>query len=273
MQLRLAVAHAPIEERIEALNKMIEQDQKNSDLFLKRGELYSSHEEWSAAVADFERASKLSPDLAVVDMYLGKMLLASGRLVQAEKALTRFISQVPNHAEAHVMLASVLVQLGRRRAAAEKYTRAIKLCPSPAPRLYLERAKALIDEGDGYVDEALRGLDEGLHRLGPIITLQLYAIDLELKKKQFDAALLRLEQITAKASRKETWLARKGDILEKAGRSDQALVAFDSALAAVQKLPVHRRSTQVMTQLKDRVVKSQNRLVVALQLNKRSGKE
>ncbi len=266
VQLRLAVAHAPIEERIEALNKMIEQDQKNADLFLKRGELHSSHEDWSAAVADFERASELSPDLAAVDMSLGRLLFASGRLVQAEEALTRFISQVPNHAGAHVTLARVLVQLDRRRAAAEEYTRAIKLYSSPAPGLYLERAKALIDEGDGHVDEALRGLDEGIHRLGPIITLRLYAIDLELKKNRFDAALLRLEHITAKASRKETWLARKGDVLEKAGRTDQALVAFASALVAIQKLPAHRQNTQAMMQLKTHVIEVQKRLEAAIKL-------
>jgi tetratricopeptide (TPR) repeat protein len=270
--LRLAVAHAPVEERIEALNKMIDQDQKNADLFLERGGLYSSHGEWTPAVADFERAAELNPDLAEVDMYLGRMFLASGRPVQAEKALKRFLLQVPNHAEARVTLAMALVKLGRRREAVVEYTRAIKLCPSPAPRLYLERAKALIDEGDGYVDEALRGLDEGIQKLGPIITLQLYAIDLELKKNQFDAALLRLEHITAKASRKETWLAQKGDILEKAGRTDQALVAFTSALAAIQKLPAHRKSTQTMTQLKARVIESQNRLMVTLKSNKDSEK-
>ncbi len=219
-------------------------------------------------LADFERVAEINPDLAEVDMSLGRMFLASGRPVQAEEAFKRFILQVPNHAEARVTLAMALVQLDRRREAVVEYTRAIKLCPSPTPGLYLERAKTLIDEGDGYVDEALRGLDEGIHRLGPIITLQLYAIDLELKKNQFDAALIRLEQITEKASRKETWLARRGDILEKAGRADQALVAHASALAAIQKLPAHRRSTQTMTQLKAHVIAAQNRLMVTLNLNK-----
>ncbi len=266
MQLRLAVAHAPIEERIEALNKMIEQDQKNADLFLKRGELFSSHEEWSAAVADFERASELSPDLTVVDMYLGRMFLASGRLVQAEEALSRFVSQVPNHADARVTLAMTLVQLGRRREAVDEYTCAIKLGPDPAPRLYLERAKTLVDEGD--VDEALRGLDDGIHRLGPIITLQLYAIDLELKRNQFDTALLRLERIAARASRKETWLARKGDVLEKAGRAEQALVAFTSALVAIKNLPAHRQNTQAMMQLKTHVIEARNRLEATLKIIK-----
>ncbi len=272
VQLRLAVAHAPIEERIEALTKMIEKDQKNADLFLKRGGLYSSHREWTSAVADFERVAEIDPDLAEVDMSLGRMFLASGSLVQAEEALKRFILRVPNHAEARVTLATVLVQLDRRREAVVEYTRAIKLCPNPAPRLYLERAKALIDEGDGYVDEALRGLDEGIQRLGPIITLQLYAIDLELKKNQFDAALVRLEHITAKASRKETWLARQGDILEKAGRTDQALVAFTSALAAIQKLPANRQNTQTMIQLKTRVIEAQNRLTVTLKSDKEKEK-
>ncbi len=120
VQLRLAVAHAPVEERIEALTKMIEQDQKNADLFLKRGGLYSSHEEWSAAVVDFERASELNPDLAAVDMYLGRMFLASGRPEQSEEALKRFLLQVPNHAEARVTLAMALVQLGRRMEAVEE---------------------------------------------------------------------------------------------------------------------------------------------------------
>ena len=272
VQLRLAVAHAPIEERIEALTKMIEKDQKNADLFLKRGGLYSTHREWTSSVADFERAAELNPDLVAVDMSLGRMFLASGRPVQAEEALKRFILRVPNHAEARVTLATALVQLDRRREAVVEYTHAIKLCPSPAPRLYLERAKALIDEGDGYVDEVLRGLDEGIQKLGPVITLQLYTIDLELKKNQFDAALVRLEQITAKASRKETWLARKGDILEKAGRADQALVAFASALEAIQKLPTHRQNTQAIMQLKAHVIEAQNRLMVTLKSNKENEK-
>ncbi len=272
VQLQLAVAHAPVEERIDALTKMIEKDQKNADLLLERGGLYSSHGEWTLSVADFEHAAELNPDLAEVDMYLGRMFLASGRPVQAEEALKRLIFRVPNHAEARVTLATALVQLGRRREAVEEYTRAIKLCPSPTPRLYLERAKTLIDEGYGYIDEALCGLNEGILRLGPIITLQLYAIDLELKKNQFDAALVRLEQITAKASRKETWLARQGDILEKAGRADQALVAHASALAAIQKLPAHRQGTQTMTQLKAHVIESQNRLTVALKSNRENDK-
>src|SRR2546429_3401664 len=45
------------------------------------------------------------------------------------------------------------------------------------------RDRALAAEGGDHLDEALRGLDEGIKRLGPIVTLELYAIDLELDRK------------------------------------------------------------------------------------------
>ena len=53
------------------------------------------------------------------------------------------------------------------------------------------------------IDEALRGLDEGINQLGPVVTLQLLAIDLELRRKSYDAALTRLDLIAAESERKE----------------------------------------------------------------------
>src|SRR2546429_3108060 len=51
------------------------------------------------------------------------------------------------------------------------------------------RDRALAAEGGDHLDEALRGLDEGIKRLGPIVTLEFYAIDLELAHKRYDSAL------------------------------------------------------------------------------------
>jgi len=55
--------------------------------------------------------------------------------------------------------------------------------------LEVGRDRALAAEGGDHLDEALRGLDEGIKRLGPIVTLELYAIDLELAHKRYDSAL------------------------------------------------------------------------------------
>ena len=103
------------------------------------------------------------------------------------------------------------------------------------------------------VDEALRGLDEGLRRLGPLTTLQLFAIDFELANNRYEAALARLETITAQSPRKEPWLARRGEILEQAGRAAQARLAYEQALAAIESLPARHRTTEATAKLEAQI--------------------
>jgi predicted negative regulator of RcsB-dependent stress response len=83
--------------------------------------------------------------------------------------------------------------------------------------------------------------------------LQLFAIDLELKQKNVDGALARLEKVAEKSPRKESWLVRRGEILVQAGRSVEAKQAFESALAALDKLPPTRRNVPAMLELQRRI--------------------
>ena len=131
--------------------------------------------------------------------------------------------------------------------------RTISLKPShyaqpPEPELYLERAQVL-GEDKRYVHEALRGLDEGIKRLGPLVTLELAAIEIELRRKNYDAALTRLDLIAAQSERKEMWLVRRGEILKAAGRNEEAHVAFNAALVAIESLPSARRQSRAITAL------------------------
>ena len=123
---------------------------------------------------------------------------------------------------------------------------------SPPP-IYLERARALAKAEAENLRDAVRGLDEGLARLGPVVTLQLLALDLELQMPDYPAALSRLDAITLHATRKEMWLARRGDVLQQAGREADAKVAWEAALAALAQLPPQRRDTRAMKALESRV--------------------
>ena len=58
--------------------------------------------------------------------------------------------------------------------------------------------------------------------LGEPVTLQLFAVDLEVQRERWDAALERIDRIAARSARQETWLLRRGEILEQAGRSEAA---------------------------------------------------
>ena len=246
---QLVTAHAPIKERISELNKQLEQDPNNIELYLARGELFRIHKEWSASEADFKRVIKLDQEDIEVHLYLGRMFLSSGRLRKAESELKHYLEYMPGNNLARVELAQILLALDRRLDAIKEYTRAINSHPQPSQDWYLQRAKALSEGGDPYLEEALNGLDQGIQRLGPLVSLQLYAISLELKKGLYNEALVRLDQVAAQSSRKETWLVRRAEILAKAGRNDKAMDALNNALTALHSLPQHRRNTKAMLKL------------------------
>jgi len=153
------------------------------------------------------------------------------------------VQVLDGHYEALLTRARVLAKLDDRTNAARDFTAALAMSSIPEPELYLERANVQ------PVDEALRGLDDGINKLGPVVTLQIAAIELELRRKNYDGALARLDQITAQSERKEAWLVKRGEILKLAGRDDEARAAFNAALVAIEALPPAYRQSRAVTAL------------------------
>lgn len=244
-----ARAHEGLHEQIVAITARITRDPKNAALYLQRGELYRLHRDWARAAADYDRVSRLQPSLTIVDLGRGKMFLESRRFQQAKFVLDRFLRQQPRHVEGLITRGRVLAKIRSRLEAAKDFTEALALAPEP--ELYLERAQVLAGD-ERYLQEALRGLDEGIKQLGPLVTLELAAIDLELRWNNYDAALTRLDVITRQSERKETWLVRRGEILKAAGRHEEARKAFSAAIVAIESLPPERRQSRAMTALEHR---------------------
>jgi predicted Zn-dependent protease len=218
-------------------------------LYLKRAELYRIHREWNSASSDYQKARQLDPKIDTVDFLAGRMLLESEKFEQARILLDRYLSKHPDEPEPLLVRARVKAALGKHRESAQDYTHAIARYPEPKPDHYIERARALAAAGDHGVEDAIAGLNEGIQKLGPTITLELLAIDLEVKVRRYDAALSRLDSILAQAPRKETWLVRKAEILAQAGRKKEAREEFAKALNALQSLPPQYRSTRAMEEL------------------------
>lgn len=241
-------AHGDVHLRIALVTEQIAKDPDNARLFLERGELHREHQDWKAAAADYDRAAQMDPKLAVVDFCRAKMLADSGQWPAARAKLDGCLAGNPQDAQAFVARARVLVKLGERKSAAADFTRGIELSREPQPEFFLERAQALV--ADGEVNEALRGLDEGVKRLGPIVTFQLAAIDLNVAQKNYAAALARLDTILSQAARKESWLAKRGDIESLMGRAADARQSYEAAQAALGALPLRIQKNQAMLDLK-----------------------
>lgn len=246
-------AHGDFHTLITSANQDIEKDPKNPELYLRRGELYRLHQQYDSAQADFNTAETLSPGLPSLDLYRARLLLDTGWPLSARAHLDRFLATITNHTEAFMLRSRAWLKLGQPLYAAEDLSRAIAVMPEGAPDLYIERAHSLAEAGSDYLETALQGLDEGMKRMGPLVTLQLTAIDLELRRKNPDAALARIDVVMQSSPRKESWLARKGEILLQAGRPEEARKSYESALEALNKLPPGRRNVPAVKDLERRI--------------------
>lgn len=248
-----ARGHADLLLQIEDMTKQIAKTPNDAELYLRRGELRRAHAEWEEAFLDYDRAAALAPNLATLDLVRGRLFLDSGWPLSARACLDRVLLRQPNHVEALLLRGRACARLHLLLSAADDFDRAIALYPEPSPDLYIERAEVLAAAGPEYLVRALAGLDDGVRKLGPLVTLQLTAIELELKSKNYDSALGRVDTVAARSPRKETWLTRKGEILKQAGRAEEARQAFKTALAALQTLPPTRRHVPAMLELEKRL--------------------
>jgi tetratricopeptide (TPR) repeat protein len=246
-----AHAHGPFHERIAAANDRVARQPGNPEALIARGELFRQHGDFDTALADFAEAGRVAPANDFVDLLRGRTLVDAGRSHQAMSYLDRYLARHPDSATAYLERARAHEALVAPQAAADDWQRALDRMPRPTPDDYLRRLRAQLAAGRS--EAALGGLDEGITRLGPIASLQLPAIDLELQARRWDQALARLARVAAQAERKETFLERRGKILQKAGRREEARQAFRAALDAIAALPESQRGSTAMTELAARL--------------------
>jgi predicted Zn-dependent protease len=220
-----------------------------ADLFIRRGELFRGHEEWAKADADFAAAARLEPKLALVDFFRARLYLEAGTAEKARPLIDRYLVAAPNEAEAWFLSGDVLAALGDHERGAREYAEGLRRAPHPRPEQYLRRAKFLATAPIMDPARVLAAVDEGMNRLGPVISLLEYAITLELEQKNYERALKRIATAMEHSPRRETWLVRQGDVLLKMGRTSAAVAAYRAALAAIEDLPPRYRSTTTVEKL------------------------
>ncbi len=238
---RLA-AHGDDHLLIEALTEELAK-KPDADLFIRRGELFRHLQEWSKAEADFLAAARLEPTLALVDFFRARAWLEAGAPERARPLIDRYLAKIPGEAEAWFLRGEISVALEKFDAAAADYAAGIQRAASPRPEHFLRRARLLAMNPATDRVVVLAALDEGIARLGPVVALVDFALTLELERKDYAAALLRVAVAMEKAPRRETWLVRRGDILVQCGRAGEAVASYRAALVAIEELPPRYRET------------------------------
>ena len=184
-----AHSHPELELRIQSVTEEIEANPGDAQLLVFRGELHAEHEDWDAALYDFDLAANVDPSYIETDYHRGRLLYTVGEYTEAEYALEIFIGNARRRddpslptASAHLILGELMEATGRWQKAAAHYDRGIRLAPRSNPGFYIARARSLVNADGSNRGLALRGLDERLNKSPGLHTLQEYAITLELER-------------------------------------------------------------------------------------------
>lgn len=166
-----AWGHPDLMVQIEALDAQLEAQPGNVELLLKRGDLYRRHQDYTAAARDFNTARSIDPSHPEIDFYAGRLSLAVGDGMEAERLLARYLADHPHHAAAWTLHAEANIQNSSPGTAAEYFAQAIRSSDRPSPGLYTRYALSLGANGEPSWTGALQLIDEALQRFPLELTL------------------------------------------------------------------------------------------------------
>ena len=257
-----AMAHGDLDCQVAEVSRVIRQaealrplpEHELAQMHLDRAELHRLRRDWRRAEADYNRAARYEPSFHTVERARGHMLLDAGRPRQARAALERFLRLRVNDPEGLLLHARAMLALGAGARAVELLDRALAELKQPEPDHFIARADILVSLGAEQLPQALAGLDAGVARLGPIVSLDTRAIEIELQLGRYESALARVERQAAATVRKDIWHARRADILDRAGRTEQARAARREALRSLAALPTPLRSRKATLQFEQELL-------------------
>ena len=239
--------HGGFHERIAELRADLKKTPSDPLLHFELGNLHGQHGDLQLSLQNLARVDELAPGKYLTDLLRGQAYLAADEFPKAKEALNRQVASHPESGRTWLLRARANQKPGQNAESVADYRQALKRTASPEPDLVQEVAGALA--AHGHKEEAAQVLAAGIEKLGKIPSLVLRALDLEIEMKNFDAALQRIEQAQQGAPRREPWMARRADVLAKAGRVDESRAAWKALLEHLESLPERERTSRAMTRI------------------------
>lgn len=247
-----AIAHGPLHERMDRVAKQIEKAPRDAALYYERAVLHREHGDLEIARADLEHSLSLEPKDLTTQCEFASVLLECGEATPALEGARAILVVTPEHPRARLVEARALVALEQLEEAIDGFDRLIERGPPPSPDLVLERFRTVRTADPTNTREAIRGLETGIARIGPLVSLVLPAIEIERASGFTDRALARVEQLKDQAGRKTLWLVLEAEILAEAGRADDSRKRAAEARSQLANGP--RRNSSANIRLSERLV-------------------
>lgn len=240
-----AAAHGAIHEQLQALTVALENQPGDPALFFRQAELLVAHDEPEAALRSIIEVEARAPELYPTAVLRARIALASGQPEQVGALLAERLAAQPDDWTARLVRARAHAALGRRDEACADYRLIWRHNAAAACDLVQEVADALAPAAPA---EAIAVLDTGLQRHGPVPSLLLRALALDLTSARYDSALQRVQALRGLSPRPEPWMVRRAEILAQAGRTAEARAAWQALAAHLDALPNLERGSPTMSE-------------------------
>lgn len=250
-----AWSHGDLHDQIDDIGKQLVDDKQKSGLYLKRGKLYLQDGNFHEAIHDFRKSLKLEPALHVVHYHLGEAYLASGRTDTAEHHTQLFIKSLGSEtygglSRGYGLLGKIYQKRNKHLEAAQAFEQSLQNNMQPSPIDYLQAAEAYVKSGTKYQQQAMHLLDQGIDKLGPVITLQEAAIELEMLTGSYDAALARVGTFRSQGISEPNISYRQALIMAAARRFEDAQIYYKKALTEIDGLPENKQMSKSIQKLR-----------------------
>jgi tetratricopeptide (TPR) repeat protein len=242
-----ALGHGGFHERLAQLAVALEKSPNDPALHFELADVNGQHGDWQMALLNLDRAEELAPGKFPTSLLRGQAWLTGGQPGKAKTALDTLLAGQPEHARGRLLRARAAQRLGDAAGSLADYREALRRTPAPDPDLLQETAGALA--AGGFPEEAVRVLAAGMEKLGPIPSLVLRAMEVEIATGNFDAALARVEALRKSAPRPEPWMARRASVLAQAGRIEESRAAWQALVTHLEALPNLERGSHAMSKL------------------------
>lgn len=227
-------AHADLVLQIEDFSEQISENPQDTELLIRRGDLYRRHGDWAAAEDDFQSVRELTPDHPMVDWYEGRLLIEAGRSSEADAMLTRFLEVRNDHAGAYKARAIARQNLHQGLLAVGDFQAAIDNSERPPPSLYRSLVMSFVATGFDQVEFALVAVNEGLERFPREVSLLGLGVDLSLAQADSQQALKYMSEIPPRLDDLIQWQFRKAVLICIQGDKEAAARSFSAILMDAQ---------------------------------------
>lgn len=224
-----ARSDATVEARIAAYSNKIAASPDEANLYLQRGLIYSENRQADLALQDVSKAEQLGDP---VDAAFAHAILRyrTGELARAVHYLDRYIDAYPASIAALEYRFRVHRDAGNYAEALADYERLVDSHATLNPGFHLSAAQMLAaSDDDAGVDNALQLLDARMAEQGSTVQLARYAIELELGRADYAAALARLSQLDEALRATPEWKVEVAHVLVAQGDTEQARVYLEAA--------------------------------------------